>query len=136
VSGTRLRALAYLAWRALFVQPLRKLFRRGPGLERFRESYFGEGLLPTRPEDRAVRDAASACVGCALCEPACALAADPAVRSLGLQAVFRLYARSAEDLRHARAALQACRECAGCDAHCPTGVPISRIARHLALHAQ
>ncbi len=131
--ATRAGALSYLAWRALVAHPLRRLFRRrGTGLERFRAAYVAEGLGPTTPEDRAVGEAASACVACGLCELGCELAgAVPAVRALGLHAAFRLYSRSAAGLPLAAAALEACAGCAGCDALCPTGVPIARIVRHL-----
>jgi succinate dehydrogenase/fumarate reductase-like Fe-S protein len=132
VNVASLRALAYLGHRALLAHPLSRLSRRGSGLARFQANYPAEGLLPTPPEERAVRAAASACVGCGLCEPHCAVAGGPEVRALGLQAVFRLYTRSAEDLRRARSALQQCAGCAGCAAACPTGVPIARILRHLA----
>lgn len=131
--ATRAGALSYLAWRALLAHPLRRLFRRrGTGLERFRVAYVAEGLDPTTPEDRAVGEAASACVACGLCELGCELAgAAPAVRALGLHAAFRLYSRSGADLRLAADALSACEACAACEALCPTGVPIARIVRHL-----
>jgi succinate dehydrogenase/fumarate reductase-like Fe-S protein len=126
-------ALAYLAWRALLAHPLKRLFRQpGTGLERFRAAYVPEGLVPTRPEDRAAGEAASACIACGICETGCDLAgAPPAVRALGLHAAFRLYARSAAGLPLAREALLACAGCAGCDALCPTGVPIARVLAHL-----
>ena len=126
-------ALAYLAWRALVAHPLKLLFRRrDTGLERFRAAYVSEGLVPTRPEDRAVGEAAAACISCGLCETGCALAeATPAIRALGLHAAFRLYGRSSAELPLAAAALDACAGCAGCDALCPTRVPISRVVSHL-----
>lgn len=132
-----LRALAYLGWRALVAHPLKRLFRqRGTGLERFTEAYVSEGLVPTSPEDRAVGEAASACIACGLCESGCDLSgAAPAVRALGLHAAFRLYSRNAAELPLAREPLEACAACAGCDALCPTGVPISRIVRHLRARA-
>jgi heterodisulfide reductase subunit C len=131
-------ALAYLAWRALVAHPLKRLFRtRGSGIERFREAYVSEGLVPTRPEDREIALAASACIACGLCETGCELApAAPAVRALGLHAAFRLYARSFADLPLAAGALDACAGCAGCDALCPTRVPISRVVAHLAAAAR
>ena len=130
---TRAGALSYLAWRALVAHPLRRIFgRRGTGLERFQAAYVAEGLAPTTPEDRALADAASACVACGLCELGCDLAAaTPAVRALGLHATFRLYSRSAGGLSLAAGALAACEGCTGCDALCPTGVPISAIVRRL-----
>jgi succinate dehydrogenase/fumarate reductase-like Fe-S protein len=127
------RALAYLAWRALVAHPLKRLFRQhGTGLERFRAAYVAEGLVPTRPEDRAASEAASACISCGLCETGCDLAAaTPAVRALGLHAAFRLYSRSFADLPLAADALEQCAGCTGCDAVCPTRVPISRVVAHL-----
>ena len=132
MTWRRFRALAYLAWRALAAHPAKRLRRRGSGLERFTESYGPEGLLATRPEDRAVGEQAAACISCGLCELGCELvAAAPAVRAMGLPAAFRLYGRNASELPLAREALEACQGCAGCDALCPTGVPIGRILRHL-----
>jgi heterodisulfide reductase subunit C len=132
-----LRALAYLGWRALVAHPLKRLFRqRGTGLERFSDAYVSEGLVPTSPEDRAVGVAAAACIACGLCEAGCdPPGAAPAVRALGLHAAFRLYSRNAAELPLAREALEACAGCAGCEALCPTGVPISRIVRHLRARA-
>ncbi len=129
-------ALAYLAWRAIVAHPLRKLLRkllrRGTGLERFRASYVSEGLVPTRLEDRAVAEAAASCIACGLCETACDLSLAPApVRALGLHAAFRLYSRSTQELPLAAAALGACAGCEGCDALCPTGVPISLVVAQL-----
>jgi len=126
-------AIAYLGWRALVAHPLKRLFRQhGTGLDRFRAAYAVEGLVPTRPEDRAIGEAASACIACGLCEVGCDLAAaTPAVRALGLHAAFRLYSRSFADLPLAAEALEACAGCAGCDALCPTRVPISRVVAHL-----
>lgn len=128
------RALVYLGYRAIVAHPLKRLFRRrGSGLERFRASYVAEGLVPTRPDDRAAGEAASACIACGLCETACALAeASPPIRALGLHAAFRLYSRASATLPLAHGALRACVGCAGCDALCPTGVPISRVIAHLA----
>jgi heterodisulfide reductase subunit C len=127
------RALAYLGWRAVVAHPLKRAFRQpGTGLERFSAAYLSEGLVPTRTEDRAAGEAASACIACGLCETGCDLArASPEVRALGLHAAFRLYSRSATELPLAREALAACAGCAGCDALCPTGVPISRVLAHL-----
>lgn len=126
-------ALAYLAWRALFAHPAKKLFRQhGSGLERFARSYVSEGLVPTRPPDREVGEAAAGCISCGLCETGCELAVeDRALRALGLHAAFRLYSRNLAELPLAAPALEACAGCAGCDALCPTGVPIARIVTHL-----
>ena len=130
-------AFLYLGWRAVFAHPLRMLFRRGSALERFRASYVTEGLVPTRPEDRAVAEAAQACIACGLCETGCGLAsASPPVRALGIHAAFRLYSRSSQGLPLAAGALDACSSCSGCDALCPAGVPISRVLAHLLAEAR
>ncbi len=127
------RALAYLGWRALVAHPLKRAFRQpGTGLERFSAAYVSEGLVPTRTEDREVGEAAAACISCGLCELGCDLArATPEVRALGLHAAFRLYSRGSTELPLAREALAACAGCTGCDALCPTGVPIGRVVAHL-----
>lgn len=129
-------ALVYLAYRALLAHPLRRLRLIGSGLDRFHASYVSEGLVPTSAADREIAAAAAACIGCGLCEPACELpgVAAPA-RALGLHAAFRLYGRSSVDLPLAAEALAACEGCTGCDARCPTGVPISRIVKNLRARA-
>lgn len=132
----KLGAFAYLGWRAVVAHPLRRLFQGGGGAARFAANYESEGLARTRPEDRAVGEAAAACIGCGLCETGCELAATPAVRSLGLHAAFRLYSRSSVDLPHAVEALEACVGCAGCEALCPTGVPIGRVVGELLARAR
>jgi succinate dehydrogenase/fumarate reductase-like Fe-S protein len=137
MGASRFRALSYLAYRAIVAHPFKRLRQEGSGLDRFLGSYGPEGLVPTRPEDRAIGEAASACIACGLCEPGCDLAAAvPTVRALGLEAAFRLYGKSSAELPHARAALEACAACDGCDDRCPTGVPITRIVRHLLQRVQ
>jgi Fe-S oxidoreductase len=130
--ASRLSALAYLGYRALVAQPLKRLRQVGPGSERFLAAYAPEGLVPTQLEDRRIGEEASACIACGLCETACELApAVPAIRALGLHAAFRLYSKSSVELPWAADALDACATCTGCDGTCPTGVPISRIVAAL-----
>jgi len=132
----RARSLAYLGYRAVLAHPLKRLARKGTGEERFLASYGAEGLGPTTAEELEAAEAASACVSCGLCESACSLAAvTPAVRDLGLHAAFRLYSKSSSSLPAAVGALSVCAECAGCEALCPTGVPISRLVRLFAARA-
>lgn len=129
-------ALVYLAYRALLAHPLRRLRLVGSGLERFRAAYVAEGLVPTAAADRELAEAAAACIACGLCEPGCDLAgAGGPARALGLHAAFRLYARNSVELPLAADALAVCEGCTGCDARCPTGVPISRIVTHLRARA-
>lgn len=130
-------ALVYLAYRALLAHPLRRLRLVGSGLDRFRAAYVSEGLVPTDAADRAIAEAAAACIACGLCEPGCELPGVPGpARALGLHAAFRLYARNSVELPLAAEALAACDGCTGCDARCPTGVPISRIVTHLRARAE
>jgi heterodisulfide reductase subunit C len=131
------RALAYLAWRAIVAHPLKRLFRpAGTGLERFSAAYVSEGLAPTSPEDRLMGEGAASCIACGLCETGCDLeASSPQERALGLHAAFRLYSRNPVELALAREALAACGGCTGCDALCPTGVPISALVAHLRVAA-
>ncbi|MBK9517838.1 MAG: (Fe-S)-binding protein [Anaeromyxobacter sp.] len=127
-----LRALLFLAWRALVVQPLKRLAQRGTGLTRFLAAYGPDGLGPTRPEDREVALLAARCTGCGLCEAGCRLPdAAPELRALGLPAVFRLVGRQAADLPLGRDLVLACAGCGGCERLCPAGVPIARVLVHL-----
>jgi CO dehydrogenase/acetyl-CoA synthase alpha subunit len=124
-------ALTYLAWRAVVVQPLKRLSQRGTGLQRFAAAYQSEGLLPTRPEDRALSLLAARCTGCGLCELGCRPEGSPALRALGLPAALRLVGRQASDLGPARALLQACAGCPGCEGRCPARIPIGRVVANL-----
>jgi succinate dehydrogenase/fumarate reductase-like Fe-S protein len=132
---SRAASIAWLGWRFVAVQPLRKALRRTPGLARFGAAWFGEGLVPTPEPDRELALAASACTGCGLCEARCDLASRGAVPgAMGLQSLFRLHAKHLGELRAAAPLLAACAGCAGCegcDDACPSGVPISRIVARL-----
>lgn len=123
-----LHALVYLGWRAVVVEPVKRLFRRGCGLERFEANFAEDRLSPTSVADREVAFEASRCIGCGLCESGCRLAgASPAVRALGLPAAFRLVGRGPGDLAGAAELLEACQGCVGCRVLCPTGVPIGKV---------
>lgn len=125
-------ALAYLAWRALVVQPLKRLLARGSGLTRFNAAYGAEGLQPMRPEDREVALLAARCTGCGLCEAACRLpGSQPALGALGLPAVFRLVGRQSLDLPLGQGLVDACGHGAGFERWCPARVPIGRVLGHL-----
>ncbi len=131
-----LQALAYLGWRAVLVQPFKRLFQRGSGLERFEANFAADRLAPTSLVDREVAFEASRCIGCGLCEAGCRLlGTSPAIGALGLPAAFRLVGRAGGDLAGANELLAACADCDGCMTLCPTGVPIGRVVRHLAKRA-
>jgi heterodisulfide reductase subunit C len=124
-------AILYLGWRALVVQPLKRLAQRGTALSRFAASYQAEGLLPTSEADRELQRLAARCTGCGLCEAGCDLRAWPPLAALGLPAAFRLAGRRAAQLTLELALLEACASCAGCDHRCPAGVPITRLVTAL-----
>jgi heterodisulfide reductase subunit C len=124
-------AIAYLGWRAVVVQPLKRLAQRGSALSRFAAAYQVEGLLPTSEADRELQRLAARCTGCGLCEAGCALAPSPALSALGLPAAFRLAGRRATALPLERELLEACAACLGCDRRCPAGVPITRLVAAL-----
>jgi heterodisulfide reductase subunit C len=127
-----LHALLYLGWRAVLVQPFKRLLQRGSGLARFEANFAADRLSITSLVDREMAFEASRCIGCGLCEPGCRLAgASPALRALGLPAAFRLVGRTGGDLVTASELLSACASCAGCASLCPTGVPIGRVINHL-----
>ena len=129
---SRAASIAWLGWRFVVVQPLRKLAHRASAEARFAQAYFGEGLVPTRVEDREVALAAAACTGCGLCEPRCELRAEVGgVGAMGLQSIFRLHARHLGEVAAAGKLLEACAGCDRCDDACPSGVPIARIVGHL-----
>jgi hypothetical protein len=99
IAVPSLLSLTFLGWRALVIQPLKRLAHRGTGLARFQAAYGPDGLVPTRLEDREVALLASRCTGCGLCEAGCLLpGAAPALRALGLPAVFRLAGKQSADL--------------------------------------
>ena len=128
---SRAGSIAWLGWRFVVVQPLRKALRRSTARERFAEAYFSEGCVPTLAEDREVSLAAGACTGCGLCEARCGLSrAAPSTSALGLHSLFRFHSKHLGEMGHAAALLEACTGCAGCDEACPSGVPISRLVAH------
>ena len=131
----RLGADLYLAWRALVVQPLRRLFGRvGQGEARFLENYGPEGLVPTPPADKAMLVAASRCISCGLCDQLDGqLGAISRGDYDGVSLLPRQYARSSVELVYARGALEAIdpEGYRAAEAICPTGVPLVALAEWL-----
>ncbi len=127
-----LHAIVYLGWRAVLVEPIKRLFQRGTGLTRFQAAFAEDRLRPTSVADREIGFEAARCIGCGLCESTCRLAgASPAVRALGLPSAFRLMGRGAEDLDGAPELIEACQGCSGCQHRCPVGVPMGRVLGNL-----
>jgi hypothetical protein len=121
----RLRGDGYLAWRAVFVQPLLRLFRKdeGSGVQRFLANYGPEGLVPMTEDDRAVLRGAARCIGCGLCD-----VYEPWASALPLA-----LSRATPELPHAEGTLAAFSE-SGLEAGeraCPTRVPLVRIREYL-----
>lgn len=128
----RLGADLYLGWRALIVQPLRRIFGRvGEGRDRFLENYGPEGLVPTPPEDKAMLAAASRCISCGLCDQLDGqLGAISRGLYDGVSLLPRQYARSSVELVHARGALEEIdpEGYRAAEAVCPTRVPLVALA--------
>lgn len=143
----KLLADLFLLWRALVVQPLRRLRDAGPrGEAKFLLNYAGERLVPTSPADKAMLSAAARCIGCGLCdEVGGRLRGAGRIASDGPSLVPLQYARSSVELPHARREVEAIEpgSYAAAEAACPTRVPLQalavwikeRLARTLALGA-
>ncbi|HWV37927.1 MAG TPA: (Fe-S)-binding protein [Vulgatibacter sp.] len=128
----RLGADLYLAWRALVVQPLRRIFGKvGRGEACFLENYGPEGLVPTPAKDKAMVAAASRCISCGLCDQIDGqLGAISRGDYDGVSLLPRQYARSSVELVHARRAVEAIdpERYRAAEAICPTGVPLVALA--------
>jgi len=128
----RIGADLYLGWRALIVQPLRRLFGRvGVGEERFLANYGPEGLVPTPPGDKVMLSAASRCISCGLCDQLDGqLGAISRGAYDGVSLLPRQYARSSVELVYARGALEAIdpQRYREAEAICPTRVPLVALA--------
>lgn len=132
----KLLADLFLLWRALFVQPLRRLRHLGgpSGEARFLAQYGSEGLVPTSPADRAMLSAAARCVGCGLCdELGGRLGAGARASFDGPSLVPLQYARSTTELRSARREIESIEPAryAEAEAACPTRVPLQALAAWL-----
>jgi len=133
---SQLASIAWLGWRFVVVQPLRKALQRVSARDRFAAAWFGEGLVPVLDEERELSLAAAACTGCGLCELQCTLSArSRGTGAMGLQSVFRLHSKHPGEVALAAPLLEGCIGCRGCDDTCPSGVPISWIVTHLRARA-
>lgn len=133
---SRVRGNLYLAYRALFVRPLKAALRRdGGGIERFHQNYRPEGLIPTRPQDRAALSAAGRCISCGLCDAHDANLGKLPRRSYdGASLLPRQFTRSSVDLPHSLPTIARLRpaDLRRAQAVCPTGVPLVELAHWLA----
>jgi D-aminopeptidase len=88
-----------------------------------------EGYIPLDAEDREIFPDMMRCVHCGLCSLTCpAIAAAPTSAWDEAWTFAGGLSRSLDHADLVASDLSACTRCAQCDASCPTGVPISRLA--------
>ena len=136
VAMQKLKGDLYLAYRALFAQPLRKLFStdQRSGKQRFLDNYAPEGLVPIAAADRQLLHRASRCIHCGLCEGFDgALSLLPRTTYDGASLLAISYSRATPDLPRARAALEGLSEdqLVRSEAVCPTRVPLRSLVGYL-----
>ena len=137
-----LHAQMNLAWK-LVVHMLRKLWPWAPryGLRRFQENYVVEGLPPAEATTRALQPQPGRCTSCGACDDVCPILRRqteiPAGDFLGPMGFVLAGARGAPhfaDISDSLAIFQGpvCAGCGRCDAACPEGIPILRLASEAA----
>lgn len=113
-----LMATSNLGWH-LVLRLLKRLFLiRSPGLEGFIEFYRPDRIAPLTTVEKQLLTEAGWCVSCGLCDSHC-----PGT------SLLPHFSRSIPDF--AGVALPAARACAGCEAICPEGVPLTRIGQFM-----
>ena len=127
-----------LGLRAVFVLPLRRLFRDSDGLARFERSFFPERLLPTSRGDGERLREASRCLACGACDAAVTSSDEDAGAQrerLKPSLLPSVFARSlvelpfaAEDVRRLASRPELLR---AAERLCPTGVPLEKLAHWL-----
>ena len=141
VAGLDLRwahAQANLAWK-LVRHWLRKLWPWAPryGFARFQENYVPEGLPPSTPAFRLLAHEPGRCTACSVCDQVCPIlhkevaCEDP--QFLGPMTFILSASRAAPQLDDVKATLatlngEVCGNCRKCDAACPEGIPIAKLA--------
>jgi succinate dehydrogenase/fumarate reductase-like Fe-S protein len=131
----KVHAYALLAWH-FFLHVLRKLFfvYRPGGIERVRDNFETEGIASLTARERQMIAKWQSCIGCGLCEAACAdLSVIPDNRHMGPQ----LLAESAlRDLTQAELAIPSAEALEACDRDeleqiCPVDIPLCELAEFL-----
>jgi ferredoxin len=130
----RLRAVSFLAYRALVAHPLSLLTSRAHerGKARFLANYAPDGLVPLTPAEREALPRAMRCVGCGLCDAVCPLAGKlPAREFQGPSVVALAWSRATPELGHVEASLRRlpmdCGTCRRCEEICPREVPLREL---------
>jgi ferredoxin len=119
--------LAYRFGRhVLFRMPVRAFSK---DMQTFVGQVVPEGYIPLDSSDRMIFPEMMRCIHCGLCSLACpALAAAPASAWNEAWTFAGGLSRSLDHADLVVADLSPCTRCAACDASCPTGVPIARLA--------
>ncbi len=98
-------------------------------METFVGQVVPEGYVPLDADDRNVIPSIMRCVHCGLCALSCpALAGAPTSAWSEAWTFAGGLSRSLDHADLVSADLSPCTRCAECDAACPTGVPIARLA--------
>jgi succinate dehydrogenase/fumarate reductase-like Fe-S protein len=131
----KVHAYALLAWHFL-LHVLKKIFflYRPGGIERVRENFENDGIASLTERERQMMAKWQSCIGCGLCEAACAeMSVIPENRHMGPQ----LLAESAlRDLTQAELSIPSTRAINACDcdeleAICPVDIPLCELAEFL-----
>ena len=127
---SKVNAWLNLAYRfglhVLFRMPARPF---SDDVEQFLGKVVPEGYIPLAPAERAAFPEFMRCIHCGLCALECpALQASPASAWNEAWTFAGGLSRSLDHVNLIAADLSPCARCGECDAVCPTGVPISRLA--------
>jgi succinate dehydrogenase/fumarate reductase-like Fe-S protein len=128
-------AYALLTWHMILhlFQKLFMVYRPG-GIERVRDNFAHEGLISLSADERAMLKKWQSCIGCGLCEAACAdLSVIPDNRHVGPQLLAQSTMRdlSKTDLALPEAeAVDAC-DCDALEEICPVGIPLCELGELL-----
>ncbi|QDG54445.1 hypothetical protein FIV42_27980 [Persicimonas caeni] len=131
----KLHAYILLAWHLLLHLTKKFLFLYRPGgIDRVKDNFETEGLTPLSAREREMIAKWQSCIGCGLCEAACAeLSVIPENRHVGPQLLAE---SSMRDLSQAELAIPSAEaiEACGCDELeeiCPVDIPLCDLAEFL-----
>ena len=131
------KAHAYLllAWHLLlhFVRKFTFMYRPG-GLERVKENFEDEGLTPLSSRERDLIAQWQRCIGCGLCEAACAeLSVIPEQRHAGPQLLAEASMRDLSQAELVVPQTDAIRalDCDELEGICPVDIPVCELAEFI-----